>query len=68
MRSEAIGIIKIKKAVWCEICGSKAIRQVSAIVLSGDDPEITKAKLMEKIQKKYTCNVCKSIIKEAKKS
>lgn len=64
----AIGIIKTKKTVYCEICNCKHTRVSNVSVYNSNENEIklAKEKALKNISKKYTCNICKSILSEPK--
>jgi ribosomal protein L37AE/L43A len=67
---KAIGIIKAKHIVYCEICGSSLHRTANETVYENTDIEKSRAmkKVSEKLQKPYTCKVCKSIEKMKRQS
>jgi len=61
-----IGQIKTSKTVYCEVCGCSHKRNVKAFVYENTTESINKAKveLTSKINKEYTCRICKSITRE----
>ena len=60
-----IGQLKSKVTVYCTICGCSQKRSLKANVYQNTPEKIQEAKdkLKVKASKKYTCRVCKSIIK-----
>lgn len=57
------GQLKTKADVYCEICGCKHTRRLSVFVYNKDEAIQQKAELLKKANAKYTCKVCKSIVK-----
>lgn len=63
--TNAIGQLKAKVTVFCEICGCSHTRNISEYVYENTDDEKERAKsaIKTKASKKYTCSICKSITK-----
>jgi len=61
----AIGQLKTKVKVYCEICGCPHTRVISECIYENTEAEKERAKaeIKEKASKKYTCSICKSIVK-----
>ena len=61
-----IGQIKTSITVYCEICGESRKRKLSSYVYENTPEEIEKIKSDIKVRaaKKYTCNICKSILRQ----
>ena len=64
----AIGQLKAKSTAYCTICNCSSRRAITADIYENTASEIEKAKaeIKEKASKKYTCRICKSIIKDLK--
>lgn len=62
---KAIGMLKTKVTVYCEICNCSHVRNVSENIYENTEEEKERAKISirNKAAKKYTCSICKSIIK-----
>ena len=62
------GKLRTKTTVYCEICGCNCRRVSSVNIYSSDQREIDNAKktLTKKAHAKYTCRICKTIIKDLK--
>ena len=62
--NRAIGEIKTKVTIYCEVCGCSHRRNVKQAVYENTPESIStaKIKLTEKANKRYTCKICKSII------
>ena len=60
---KAIGQLKSKVTLNCEICGCKTKRTVTANIFENTDMDKERAKneIILKAKKKYTCRICKSI-------
>ena len=60
-----IGKLKTKVFVYCEICGCKHIRSITENIYENTEVDKERAvKLIKKkAAKKYTCSICKSIVK-----
>lgn len=65
MKTQAIGQLKVKKTVYCTLCGCSNTRNIAENIFANTTEEIEKAKkqLTLKANKEYTCNICKSILK-----
>jgi len=65
---KAIGQLKSKVTLNCEICGCKTKRVVTAnlFVNTIADIERAKSEIILKAEKKYTCRICKSIVNALK--
>ena len=65
----AIGIIKVKVKVYCEICNCTHTRVVKVKVYENTEKAITDAKIeaRRRASAKYTCRICKSIVEDLKK-
>lgn len=63
MTETAIGILKSKKKVFCEICGSSYNRNLKVSIYEHTENAIEKAKLKltKKATAEYICKICKSI-------
>jgi len=63
-----IGQLKSKVTVYCTICNCSQKRNLKAYVYQNTLEKIQEAKneLKAKASKKYTCRICKSILKDAK--
>jgi len=63
--TKAIGQLKSKKTVYCSVCGQSLTRKTSVLVYENNPTAIEKAKLelSKKSNEKYTCRICKSILK-----
>ena len=63
--TNAIGQLKTKVTVYCEICSCSHTRSISEYVYENTEVEKERAKnaIKEKAAKKYTCSICKSITK-----
>jgi len=61
----AIGMIKVKAIVYCEICGCNHTRVIKINIFKNTTEEIENAKKLatKRINNKYTCNICKSILR-----
>lgn len=59
--TQPIGQLKTKKIVYCTICSQSLTRKSSVFVYSQDELENAKKELTLKLNKKYTCKICKSI-------
>jgi hypothetical protein len=61
-----IGQLKGKVTVYCSFCGGSHRRSLKVNIYENTQEAIEKAKseLTEKGNKKYTCRVCKSILKD----
>ena len=55
------GILKVKKTVYCEVCSATYKRESKITVYENTDINEAKKELTKKVNKKYTCKVCKSI-------
>ena len=66
--ASAIGIIKLKRTVYCEVCGCSHTRTIKVKIYNNNEEEINAAKVeaTKRAKKSYTCRVCKSIEKETK--
>jgi len=62
----AIGQLKVKNKVYCEVCGISHSRTLIEKIYenTAEAIELAKANLTGKATKKYTCNICKSILKQ----
>ena len=62
--ANAIGQLKTKVTVYCEICSCSHIRNISEYVYENTEADKERAKnaLKAKASKKYTCSICKSIV------
>lgn len=62
---KAIGQLKVTTKVYCEVCGISHSRKLVENVFENTPEAIKVAKdnLTTKASKKYTCNICKSILK-----
>jgi hypothetical protein len=62
---EAIGVIKSKITVFCEICRDKRNRKIEVKIYHNTPQKIEEAKneIKRRAAKKYTCKICKSILK-----
>lgn len=62
----AIGKLIIKKTVYCEICGAEYKRKMEAKVFNNTSEELkeVRLKLTKRAEAKYTCRICKSIVKD----
>ena len=60
---QPIGQLKASKILYCTICSNKIKRTLKVNIYKNTDEEIQKSKihLTEKINKEYTCRICKSI-------
>ena len=60
---KAIGEIKLKVVVLCDICGCSHNRIIRQSLYENTEQAINEAKvkLIDKAKKKYTCQVCKII-------
>lgn len=65
MVKQAIGLLKSKKKVTCTICTDSITRVMTEKVFSKNDSEVSRAKesLTKRLNKPYTCKVCKDIVK-----
>jgi len=63
--ANAIGQLKAKVTVYCEICNCSHTRNISEYVYENTEAEKERAKIAikAKASKKYTCSICKSITK-----
>jgi len=64
----AIGQLKTKSIAYCTICSCTNNRTITADIYANTLEQIEKAKaeIKEKVAKKYTCRICKSIEKDLK--
>lgn len=62
--ANAIGQLKTKVTVYCEICGCSHTRNISEYVYENTESEKERAKkvIIEKAKKPYTCRICKSML------
>jgi recombinational DNA repair protein RecR len=60
----AIGELKTKVNVYCDICGQKHTRNIKQALYENTPEAITEAKnqITKKSKKLYTCRICKSIV------
>ena len=63
-----IGIFKGYKTVYCSVCGCRHRRNVKIAVHNENDIEKSRINISDRLNKKYTCNICKSILKENKEA
>ena len=63
-----IGQLKSKATVYCTLCACSQKRSLKANIYENTPEKIQEAKeeLKAKASKKYTCRICKSILKDAK--
>lgn len=66
MKTQPIGELKTTKKVYCTICSSSITRNLKINVFQNTPEAIQEAKisLAKKANAKYTCKVCKSILKD----
>lgn len=66
INSAPVGVLKGKASINCSICSDTYIRRSKVNIYTGSNEEIEQAKqiLSDRMNKKYTCKVCKSIIKD----
>jgi hypothetical protein len=60
--TNAIGLLKSQKTVYCTICSSSYTRKSQELIYSKEEIENAKEKLTLKLNAEYTCKVCKSIL------
>ena len=60
--TNAIGLLKSQKTVYCSICSSSYTRKSQEFIYSKEEVENKKEKLILKLNGEYTCKVCKSIL------
>lgn len=63
---QAIGQIQAKVTKCCTVCGSARRQTVAVKITEKTDEQVAKAKqeIANRIQKPYTCGICKSITRE----
>lgn len=68
VKNNAIGSLKSKAKVYCEICGCSHTRQISEYIYENTETEINRVKeiMKAKATKEYTCSICKSIVKSVR--
>lgn len=61
-----IGYMRLKKDVCCDVCGHRYIRDIKEPIRDRTEESKNKAKeiLIKKVNKKYVCKTCKSILKD----
>lgn len=60
----AIGILNVKTEKECSICGHKRRFTYKKLVEKEEDLNGCREALAKKVNKEYTCNICKSILKD----